>query len=142
MAEFQAEISAIEAATAMEEDQEGPSTPDELEFEDDDGTMYVWNAALRKYVPAGSDAAATAAGGGAPSGTAPTDYDLQAMTFVAEEEVLPTLAAAKAAVAAAAAAAAGEEELDEKAREKAERKVRAGVWVLFLGQGASAQTPE
>jgi HIV Tat-specific factor 1 len=134
MAEFQAEISAIEAATAME-DQEGPSTPDELEFEDDDGTMYVWNAELRKYVPAGSDAAATAAGGGAPSGPAPTDYDLQAMTFVAEEEVLPTLAAAKAAVAAAAAAAAGEEELDDKAREKAERKVRGGIGCCCRARG-------
>jgi hypothetical protein len=118
MAEFHAEISAIEAATAMEEDQEGPGTPEELEFEDDDGTMYVWDAALRKYVPAG--------GGPVPSGAPPTDYDLQAMTFVAEEEVLPTLAAAKAAVAAAAVALAGEGELDEKARATAERKVSMG----------------
>ena len=29
----------------------GPSTPEELEFEDDDGTLFVWDRALRKYVP-------------------------------------------------------------------------------------------
>ena len=28
------------------------ATPDELEFEDDDGTMYRWDAAVRKYIPA------------------------------------------------------------------------------------------
>lgn len=28
----------------------GAETPEELEFEDDDGTVYVWDARLRKYV--------------------------------------------------------------------------------------------
>ncbi len=29
----------------------GPATPEELEFEDDDGTTYVWDHKLRKYMP-------------------------------------------------------------------------------------------
>eukprot|EP00798_Chlamydomonas_sp_ICE-L_P019331 gene19331-25982_t len=44
LAAFNAEIAAIE-------EEAGPSTPEELEFEDDDGTFYVWASALRKYVP-------------------------------------------------------------------------------------------
>lgn len=85
------------AATAAG-DGEGPDgregTPEELEFEDDDGTIYRWDRQLRKYVPAGEDGAAAAAKDG---------YDIEAMTFVAEEEVIPTLAAARAAEEAAAA---------------------------------------
>ena len=29
----------------------GPSTPEDLEFEEDDGTIFVWDKTLRKYVP-------------------------------------------------------------------------------------------
>jgi len=29
----------------------GAETPEELEFEDDDGTMYVWDRTRRKYMP-------------------------------------------------------------------------------------------
>jgi HIV Tat-specific factor 1 len=80
------------------------ATPEELEFEDDDGTMYRWDHKLRKYVPAAeADAAAAAA-------AAEQDaYDVEAMTFVAEEEVIPTLAAARAAEEAAAAALEGKQ---------------------------------
>ena len=34
----------------MEGTTEGPPTPEELEFEDDDGTMFVWDRTLRKYI--------------------------------------------------------------------------------------------
>jgi hypothetical protein len=115
LAAFQAEIAAVEAevAAAAEaeagvgsghtEDAGGPATPEELEFEDDDGTVYVWDGALRKYLPkdAGTAAAAAAAASGGGDAGA---YDLEAMTFAADDEVLPTLAGAKAALAAAAGA--------------------------------------
>lgn len=62
LAAFQAEIAAVEADTQQNGrhdddggDQAAPSTPEELEFEDDDGTMYVWDHTLRKYVPKGAD---------------------------------------------------------------------------------------
>ena len=35
--------------------------PDEQQFEDDDGTMYVWDPELRKFVAEGAQAAAMAA---------------------------------------------------------------------------------
>ena len=47
LAAFQAEIAAVETA-AVEDDDTGDGTPEELEFEDDDGTMYVWDRATRK----------------------------------------------------------------------------------------------
>jgi HIV Tat-specific factor 1 len=79
---------------------DGAETPEELEFEDDDGTIYRWDHKRRKYVPAAeADAAAAAAAAEQHA------YDVEAMTFVAEEEVIPTLAAARAAEEAAAAAA-------------------------------------
>lgn len=78
-------------------------TPEELEFEDDDGTIYLWDRQLRKYVPAGEEGAAAAGSDSAAAGAAKDGYDIEAMTFVAEEEVLPTLAAARAAEEAAAA---------------------------------------
>jgi hypothetical protein len=38
---------------AGDDDNGGPgtATPEELEFEDDDGTIYVWDKVLRKYMP-------------------------------------------------------------------------------------------
>jgi hypothetical protein len=58
LAVFQDEIAALEAAAAVEQGAadgpgvaDGPPTPDELEFEDDDGTVYVWDKRLRKYMP-------------------------------------------------------------------------------------------
>ena len=142
---FQAEISAIEAENAAaaaavtegSEPPDGPATPEDLEFEDDDGTMYVWDRNLRKYIPAdaaaggagnGIDPAAAAAGGG---GGGAAGYDIDAMTYTAEEEVVPSLEALRAAEAAAAAAEAheaaaalAEEALDPKERARLERKVR------------------
>jgi HIV Tat-specific factor 1 len=82
------------------------ATPEELEFEDDDGTMYRWDHKLRKYVPA-AEADAAAAAAAAAEQQQQHDYDVEAMTFVAEEEVIPTLAAARAAEEAAAAALEG-----------------------------------
>lgn len=99
------------AATAAEEGR--AATPDELEFEDDDGTMYKWDQQLRKYVPAGdADAGGSAGAAGEQQQQQQRQdggagYDIDAMTFVAEEEVLPTLAAARAAEEAAAETAAG-----------------------------------
>lgn len=60
---FKHEIEAVEqagpaaddpaAADDAADDREG--TPEELEFEDDDGTIYKWDPKLRKYMPAGND---------------------------------------------------------------------------------------
>jgi hypothetical protein len=60
---FKHEIEAVEQAGPAEDDpaatdaaadyREG--TPEELEFEDDDGTVYLWDPKLRKYMPAGID---------------------------------------------------------------------------------------
>lgn len=85
------------------------ATPDELEFEDDDGTIYKWDHQLRKYVPAGEAGVDGAAAAAAADGEqqqqqqqGAAGYDIEAMTFVAEEEVMPTLAAVRAAEEAAA----------------------------------------
>jgi hypothetical protein len=109
---FKHEIAAVEAdeaaAKVLDEDDaaaDRAGTPDELEFEDDDGTLYKWDPQLRKYVPA---TAAAAADDGQQQ-QQPSDYDVEAMTFVEEQEVIPTLAAARAAEAAADAAANGAE---------------------------------
>jgi hypothetical protein len=112
---FKSAIAAVEAGAEDEAADADPaaadgaadraSTPEELEFEDDDGTIYRWDHKLRKYVPAAeADAAAAAA---AAEQQQQHDYDVEAMTFVAEEEVIPTLAAARAAEEAAAAALEG-----------------------------------
>jgi hypothetical protein len=121
------------------DDREG--TPEELEFEDDDGTTYRWDRQLRKYVPAGEEEdAASAAAAAAKDG-----YDIEAMTFVAEEEVIPTLAAARAAEEAAAAAGAG------SSKGKKVRDIRFRSWgcvqvcasasscTLLLSQGFSVR---
>eukprot|EP00850_Spirogloea_muscicola_P008763 SM000047S16902 [mRNA] locus=s47:600587:604523:- [translate_table: standard] len=79
-------------------DREQPGTPPEgeREFEDDDGTKYKWDGALRAWVPQEE---------GVPS------YQPEDMTYVEEEEVMPSMAVAAAAVTlerdAAAATAEG-----------------------------------
>lgn len=116
---FKHEIAAVEAGAADEAAADDPdtavpasgdraATPDELEFEDDDGTLYRWDHNLHKYVPAAeADASASAAvadkagSSDASKQQRQHDYDIEAMTFVAEEEVIPTLAAARAAEEAA-----------------------------------------
>jgi len=96
---FRAEISAIDGgasgapalagAAAAAPDPEPPVTPPEgeREFEDDDGTLYAWDPALRKFVareaPPGGAGAPPAAAQAAP------DYGVADMTFEADEEVLP-----------------------------------------------------
>jgi hypothetical protein len=140
LAAFQAEISAIEAeaaaaSTADGDPCDGPSTPEELEFEDDDGTWYVWDGGLRKYVPkegAGAAAPATAGGAGA-SASGGAAYDVDAMTFAGDDEVLPTLAAAKAASVVAAPSGGGGGEDDEAAAAH-ERKVD-GQTCFFSNRG-------
>jgi HIV Tat-specific factor 1 len=114
---FKNAIAAVEAGAADDAPPENDAaaadgagdraaTQEELEFEDDDGTMYRWDHKLRKYVPAAeADAAAAAAAAAAEQHA----YDVEAMTFVAEEEVIPTLAAARAAEEAAAAALEGKQ---------------------------------
>ena len=98
LAAFRAEISAIDgdavAGAPGLPEAEAPASPppDEREFEDDDGTWYAWDPALRKFVarePAGG-----AAGGprGSDTAAAAPAYDVADMTFEADEEVIPTYA--------------------------------------------------
>lgn len=53
--------------------------PEDQQFEDDDGTVYVWDRKLRKFQPKHAAAADAAR----------PDYDLEEMTFEAEEETIP-----------------------------------------------------
>ncbi|KXZ50931.1 hypothetical protein GPECTOR_14g177 [Gonium pectorale] len=98
---------------------DAPGTPEELEFEDDDGTSYVWDRRLRKYMPK--------EGQGQKGGPVPEEaaYDIDAMTYEPEEEVIPSLAQARAAEAEAEAEA---EEAQKRDRKK-------------TGQGASSSAP-
>ncbi|EFJ47624.1 hypothetical protein VOLCADRAFT_91952 [Volvox carteri f. nagariensis] len=98
---------------------DAPDTPEELEFEDDDGTVYVWDKRLRKYMPKEGHLPDKAA-------PAPEDigYDIDAMTYQPEEEVIPSLAEARAAEAEAQA-----DEAQKRERKKA-------------GQGASTSDPK
>lgn len=85
LAGFLSEISAIEAETeaaAGSEDGSVPASPpsDERSFEDDDGTLYVWDSALRKFMPQEGGAAGTAA---------PVAYSEEDMVFEADEEKQP-----------------------------------------------------
>ena len=77
LAQFQAEIGAIEAETAEANREETPP-PDQQRFQDDDGTTYVWDGNLRRFVPAGEDA---------PS----TSYDPADMVYEAEDEKIPLI---------------------------------------------------
>lgn len=58
--------------------QESPP-PEDKEFEDDDGTVYVWDSSLRKFQPKAD---------GAP----PVNYGVEDMTFEADEEQQPAYA--------------------------------------------------
>ncbi|MEW5300089.1 MAG: hypothetical protein WDW36_003045 [Sanguina aurantia] len=125
------------AAAQADSDTAAPSTPEELEFEDDDGTWYAWHPTLRKYLAKGdtaletttdallpnsapSDAAAAATHPATQStgatlahtGAAPAsvdEYDPEMMTYSAEDEVLPSLSDAKAAHEVARAIARGDD---------------------------------
>ena len=68
-------------ATELAQEEERQSTPplDEQEFEDDDGTHYVWDPVLRKFQPKGDSD---------PPAAAP-NYGLDEMTFAVEEETIP-----------------------------------------------------
>ena len=100
LAAFRAEISAIdgdasapvaEASTASEAEAPASPPPDEREFEDDDGTWYAWDPALRKFV-AREPAGGAAGGPRGPNAAAAPAYDVVDMTFEADEEVVPTYA--------------------------------------------------
>ena len=97
LAAFRAEISAIDgdatAGAPSLPEAEAPASPppDEREFEDDDGTWYAWDPALRKFV-AREPAGGAAGGPGGPVAAAAPAYDVADMTFEADEEVIPTYA--------------------------------------------------
>uniref|UniRef100_A0A1D1ZUN1 Splicing factor U2AF-associated protein 2 n=2 Tax=Auxenochlorella protothecoides TaxID=3075 RepID=A0A1D1ZUN1_AUXPR len=73
---FMAEISALDA-----EADDGPSTPppEEQTFTDDDGTVYSWDPATRKFLPQGQ---------GGPGGAA-VQYNPEDMVFEGEELDIP-----------------------------------------------------
>lgn len=77
LAEFQAEIGAIEAETADANRAETPP-PDQQRFQDDDGTSYAWDTNLRRFVPAGDEL---------PSAS----YDPADMVYEAEDEKIPAM---------------------------------------------------
>jgi hypothetical protein len=118
-----------DAAAGAVDPAEREGTPEELEFEDDDGTIYKWDHKLRKYMPAGEvpEGSGTAAAGGSDQQQQQQQdgdgYNIEAMTFVAEEEVIPTLAAVKAAEEAAAAAGSGG---------KGKKVCRPSITILFI----------
>ncbi|GLI64813.1 hypothetical protein VaNZ11_008220 [Volvox africanus] len=108
LAAMQAEKAAKAAEAEASREGDEPETPEELEFEDDDGTLYVWDKRLRKYMPKDGQP-----GNGAP---APEDagYDIDAMTYEPDEEVVPTLAEVRAAEAEAEAEAEDAQRRDRK----------------------------
>ena len=100
LAAFQAELASIEGAGDAPED--GSASPEEKRFEDDDGTVYVWDARSRKFAPEGEDVPAPAAGA-APAAPAPAPppvtWSEADMVFDAGEDppAMPSLRDAKAA---------------------------------------------
>jgi HIV Tat-specific factor 1 len=91
LAGFLSEISALEAdgdgpgadgGTAAAADADAPASPppDERRFEDDDGTVYLWDPSLRKFMPEGAAAEVAAAAAA---------YQEEDMVFVPDEEQLP-----------------------------------------------------
>jgi HIV Tat-specific factor 1 len=84
LAGFLSEISALEADTDGADVPPSPP-PDERCFEDDDGTIYVWDSALRKFMPEGE---AGVAGAAAPAAAA-LAYNEADMVYEAEEEAQP-----------------------------------------------------
>lgn len=101
LAGFLSEISALEAGEEVAAGEgEAPASPppDERRFEDDDGTVYVWDSSLRKFMPEGDAAvgATAAAAGAAAAGAAaakpaaaPASYQEEDMVFVPDEEEIP-----------------------------------------------------
>lgn len=80
LADFQAEINAIEVETAEAERAKTPP-PDQQTFLDDDGTMYKWDPALRRFLPAGGETDNSA------------QYNVNDMVYEAEDEKIPALPA-------------------------------------------------
>ena len=100
LAAFQAELASIEGAGDAPKD--GSASPEEKRFEDDDGTVYVWDARTRKFAPEGEDVPAPAAGAApaAPSpAPPPMTWSEADMVFDAGEDppAMPSLRDAKAA---------------------------------------------
>eukprot|EP00195_Chlamydomonas_chlamydogama_P008298 CAMPEP_0202907174 /NCGR_PEP_ID=MMETSP1392-20130828/41627_1 /ASSEMBLY_ACC=CAM_ASM_000868 /TAXON_ID=225041 /ORGANISM="Chlamydomonas chlamydogama, Strain SAG 11-48b" /LENGTH=195 /DNA_ID=CAMNT_0049595967 /DNA_START=71 /DNA_END=655 /DNA_ORIENTATION=+ len=87
LAAFNAEIEALEQEAGADEVAQAPGTPEELEFEDDDGTMYMWDRTMRKYVA---------------KGEGPPSVSFDEMVYAGDDEVIPTIAAARAAEEASA----------------------------------------
>lgn len=80
---FQAEIDALEAGQEVDGAEDAPLSPEEKRFEDDDGTIYVWDSKLRKYVEEDAAQAATAAAAAALA------YREEDMVYEADNEVIP-----------------------------------------------------
>ncbi|KAK9803813.1 hypothetical protein WJX73_002579 [Symbiochloris irregularis] len=86
LAAFQAELADIdpEAAAALDPVGDGPGAristppPEDQRFEDDDGTVYVWDRSLRKFVEE-------------PEAASLPEYNAEEMTFVPEEEKIPAM---------------------------------------------------
>ena len=100
LAVFQAELASIEGPGDAPAD--GAASPEEKRFEDDDGTVYVWDPGTRKFAPEGEDVPAPAAGA-APAAPAPAappvTWSEADMVFDAGDDapVMPSLRDAKAA---------------------------------------------
>ena len=79
-----------------------PDSPpqDEREFEDDDGTKFVWDSTLRKFKPEGMDLPCD---GTEPDTVTPSlqetpvEYTADMMVFDLEDEVVPTISQVLAA---------------------------------------------
>ena len=100
LAAFQAELASIEGAGDAPED--GSASPEEKRFEDDDGTVYVWDPGTRKFAPEGEDVpapAAVAAHAAPPPAPPPATWSEADMVFDAGEDApaMPSLRDAKAA---------------------------------------------
>lgn len=89
---FKQEIEALEnktdGATAGSLGLDVPKSPDEKSFIDDDGTEYTWDSVARKYKSNDFDASVN-------NQSAAVDYDISAMTYEADEDVVPSLAEAQ-----------------------------------------------
>ncbi|KAK9820468.1 hypothetical protein WJX72_010675 [[Myrmecia] bisecta] len=89
LAQFLGEISALDGGSSaapvdidVPERVETPP-PDERQFEDDDGTVYVWEPRLRKFVEQSEAAASTSAAAAAAA------YNLEDMVYVGDDEKIP-----------------------------------------------------
>ena len=105
LAAFKQEIAAIDAEAAAAITVDNASAPPqqdthEKSFVDDDGTAYVWDAILGRYVAKAEDAAATKQGDLPTNEQEQSAYNVQEMTYEADEETLPSLEEAKSAVEA------------------------------------------